>query len=106
MMAASASSASPYLVAILLVIQPRSGPGARLIFHYPAEPLSGEEDPADKGESTSHNEFTSSSSSDDGSSTEEEVHSLRPGYGQKTKQRSGRGTSPSDDEDEQEHARD
>lgn len=104
-MAASTPSASPCLVAILLVIQPRSGSGARLVFHYPPEPLSADEDPADKAELALTSEHTSSSSSDEGSSTEEEGHDLRPGYGQKTRQHNARGAARTGDEDEREHAR-
>ena len=104
-MAASASSASPCLVAILLVIQPRSGSGARLIFHYPPEPLSAEEDPAGTGELDQWNEYTSSSSANDDSSTEEEVHKLAPGDGHKAKQRNGLSTALTDEEDDKEHSK-
>jgi hypothetical protein len=101
-MAASTPSASPCLVAILLVIQPRSGSGARLVFHYPPGPLSASEDPEDKEVL----EYASSSSSAAGSSTEEEEeHNLGPGHGQKKRQRSGLSTTLTDNEDKQEHGK-
>jgi hypothetical protein len=98
-MAASTPLASPCLVAILLVIQPRSGSGARLVFHYPPEPLSASEELADK-ESL---EYASSSSSASGSSSEEEDQSLGPARAQKTGQRNSRKLTLADNEEEQKH---
>lgn len=100
-MAASTPSASPCLVAILLVVQARSGSGARLVFHYPPEPLSASEDPVDQ----ELLEYASSSSSAAGSSTEDEEHNLAPGHGQKNRQRSGLSTTLTDIEDEQEQGK-
>jgi hypothetical protein len=91
------------LVGILLVIQPRSGSGARLVFHYPPEPLSANEDPADKEEPGSPDDHASTSSSNAGSSTEEENRSMGPGFGQKAKQRKGHTATLRENEDAQEH---
>jgi nitrogen permease regulator 3-like protein len=105
-MAAPASAANPCLAAILLVIQSRSGSGARLVFHYPPEPLSADEDAAGNEELGSPNEDASSSSSNEDSSSEEEVHTLRPSYGRLGRQHNGRAAVlTTEDEDDQEHSK-
>lgn len=96
-MAASTPSASPCLVAILLVVQPRAGSGARLAFHYPPEPLSASEVEADKEVV----EYASSSSSASESSSEEDDHKLGPGHEPRNRQRRGRNAKAAGNEDEQ-----
>src|SRR2546423_2306210 len=72
-----ASPPNPCLVAVLLVIQSRSGP--RLVFHYPPEPLAAKtSDAQDIGYgSTSSGELSSSDIDPDNISTEDEELVLR-----------------------------
>lgn len=76
-MPSSAPPPNPCLLAILLVVQSRSGP--RLVFHYPPEPLSNKQSHAQKkGGASTDVVSNSSSASDTGApSTDDEVTSER-----------------------------
>lgn len=76
-MAPVASPPNPCLVAILLVIQSRSGP--RLVFHYPSDPLSARTSPAQEAGdgSTSTGDLSSSDTEAVTTSTEDGEIGLR-----------------------------
>ncbi|OAP54422.1 hypothetical protein AYL99_11523 [Fonsecaea erecta] len=70
-MSTFATSLNPSLLAILLVVQGRTGSGAEIVFHYPPDPLSAER-PSYVSESTDDDDGESSSSDSEESSSEED----------------------------------
>src|SRR3954454_15124089 len=78
-MPSTAPYSNPCLVAIILVIQSRSGP--RLVFHYPPDPLSNETSRTQErgDDSTSTGELSSSDTDDVTNSTEDDEILTRKG---------------------------
>ena len=70
-MSNSTNSFNPSLLAILLVVQGRTGSGAEIVYHYPPEPLSAER-PSDLSETSDENDEESSSSDSEESSSEDD----------------------------------
>ena len=70
-MSASAISPNPSLLAILLVVQGRTGSGAEIVYHYPPDPLSAER-PSYTFDSTDEDDEESSSSDSEESSSEDD----------------------------------
>ncbi|ETI22086.1 hypothetical protein G647_06157 [Cladophialophora carrionii CBS 160.54] len=70
-MSTATTSPNPSLLAILLVVQVRTGSGAEIVFHYPPDPLSTER-PSYNTDSTDEDEEDTSSSESEESSSEDE----------------------------------
>lgn len=70
-MSASTTSANPSLLAVLLVVQGRTGSGAEIVYHYPPDPLSAAR-PSYTSESTDEDDEESSSSDSEESSSEDD----------------------------------
>ncbi|OQV06621.1 hypothetical protein CLAIMM_11163 [Cladophialophora immunda] len=79
-MSTSATSLNPSLLAILLVVQGRTGSGAEIVFHYPPDPLSAER-PSYASESTEDDDAESSSSDSEESSSEEDFNLFTRRFG-------------------------
>ena len=91
---------NPSLLAILLVVQGRTGSGAEIVFHYPPDPLSAER-PLYASETTDDDDAESSSSDSEGSSSEEDfdLFTRRLKNGVTTAQAQDDRSQKSDDED-------
>ncbi|EXJ71502.1 uncharacterized protein A1O5_05310 [Cladophialophora psammophila CBS 110553] len=99
-MSTAATSLNPSLLAILLVIQGRTGSGAEIVFHYPPDPLSAER-PSYASESTDEDDGESSSSGSEESSSEEDfdLFTRRLGNVMTATQNQDNQSQHSDDED-------
>ncbi|KIX95403.1 uncharacterized protein Z520_08920 [Fonsecaea multimorphosa CBS 102226] len=99
-MSTSATSLNPSLLAILLVVQGRTGSGAEIVFHYPPDPLSAER-PSYAAESTDDDDGESSSSDSEESSSEEDfdLFTRRFGNAVTATQNQENQSQHSDDED-------
>ena len=69
-MSSAARPSDPCLLAVLLVIQARTGTGAQIVYHYPPNPLSGP-DSRERGSVSPGNDESSSSDSDSESSSDD-----------------------------------
>ena len=99
-MATPATSLNASLLAILLVVQSRTGSGAEIVFHYPPDPLTAER-PSDLSESTDEDDGESSSSDSEESSLEDDFDLLtkRFGHGTTVTQKQDGEGQDSDDEE-------
>ncbi|KAJ9609881.1 Nitrogen permease regulator 3 [Cladophialophora chaetospira] len=70
-MSASTTSPNPSLLAVLLIVQGRTGSGAEIVYHYPPDPLSAAR-PSYTSESTDEDDEESSSSDSEESSSEDD----------------------------------
>jgi hypothetical protein len=89
-MSTATTSPNPSLLAILLIVQVRTGSGAEIVFHYPPDPLSAER-PSYKTDSTDEDEEDSSSSDSEESSSEDDFDLFT------SRLRNGQGASPNPD---------
>ncbi|KIW91289.1 uncharacterized protein Z519_08185 [Cladophialophora bantiana CBS 173.52] len=99
-MSTAGTSLNPSLLAVLLVIQGRTGSGAEIVFHYPPDPLSAER-PSYASESTDEDDRESSSSGSEESSSEEDfdLFTRRLGNVMTATQNQDNQSQHSDDED-------
>ena len=75
-MSSAARSSNPWLLAVLLVTQARTGTGAQIVYHYPPDPLSGPESRERRNVSPDDEESSSSDSDSESSSDDNDFQAF------------------------------